>query len=180
MMNRHPLPTFDWREVKARAQAWAADVGGSPMVPTANHLLKVFGILKPPVPVAEMARALGASVHEARHFGSLEGALDYRDGRPLIWVNTEHSATKKRFTIAHEIGHLMLHPEGMRFREESYVGPFSKKVEERQANTFAAHLLMPLHFLEPIVTARKVRLSEVASLFNVSEASIKWQLESLL
>lgn len=73
-----------------------------------------------------------------------------------------------------------LHPEGKRFRELSYVGPFSQQKEEREANTFAAHLLMPLHFLEPFVGSKRMTDSYVAQAFEVSEAVLRWQLEALL
>lgn len=177
MMNRHPLPTFDWREVKAKAQAWAAEVGGPPMVPAANYLLRIFSIEKAPVPVGLMANCLGVQVYRAPNFGELQGALYYPNGEPTIYVNATHSAVKQRFTIAHELGHLVLHEEGQKFRELSYVGPFSKKVEERQANTFAAHLLMPLSILEPYIASRRVSEVDAARFFQVSERALRWQLE---
>lgn len=56
----------------------------------------------------------------------------------------------------------------------------SQQKEEREANTFAAHLLMPLHFLEPFVGSKRMTDSYVAQAFEVSEAVLRWQLEALL
>ena len=142
-------------------------------------MLRLFKVSRAPVPVESFASQLGVRVLSATNFGSLEGALEHDSGQPTIWVNAGHSRTKKRFTIAHELGHLMLHPEGKMFRELSYVGPFSQQKEEREANTFAAHLLMPLHFLEPFVGSKRMTDSYVAQAFEVSEAVLRWQLEAL-
>lgn len=70
-------------------------------------------------------------------FGLSVGA---EDGGPAIVVNTSRSISVERwiFTAAHELGHLLLHPDAYELgadREE--LG------EERQANEFAAHFLMP-------------------------------------
>jgi Zn-dependent peptidase ImmA (M78 family) len=72
------------------------------------------------------------------------------DGSGVIGVNSEHPKTRQRFTIAHEIGHLLLHGE-----EEFHIdekAPLALRDEvssqaidprEIEANQFAAELLMP-------------------------------------
>ncbi len=146
------------------------------MLPIANYLLRLQA---PPVPVQGIARVLGVTVLQATNFGSLEGALHFPEGEPILYVNSRHTPTKKRFTIAHELGHLMMH-DGKLFRELSYTGPFSQRPEEHQANTFAAHLLMPLHILEPFVCAKRQTDSEVAETFEVSVPVLQGQLAALM
>ncbi len=62
------------------------------------------------------------------------------DGGPAISVNTDESIPVERriFTAAHELGHLLLHTGsyGLDQLEED-------KVQEAEANEFAAHFLMP-------------------------------------
>ena len=115
----------------------------------ARELLRKFKVLAPPVPVEEIARGEGAQI--ARHrFEGWESGFILRDGRQtIIGVNTRTSRRRQRFTIAHEIGHLLLH-EGtlivdhavrVNWRDEG--SGMATDTEEIQANTFAAELLMP-------------------------------------
>jgi len=55
-------------------------------------------------------------------------------GRPYIFINTEKSAERLRFDLAHELGHLILHKGVSTARERPY---------EIQANQFASGFLMP-------------------------------------
>jgi Zn-dependent peptidase ImmA (M78 family) len=65
----------------------------------------------------------------------------------VIGVEISQSAERQRFTIAHEIGHLVLHDLGevhvdkVNFR--SSLSSTAENVEEVEANAFAAALLMP-------------------------------------
>lgn len=173
------MARLTWQSVKEEARVFAEAVGGPPMVPTVNYLLRLFHVNEPPVPVQGIARTLGVTVLQATNFGSLEGALHFPEGRPVLYVNSGHSPTKKRFTIAHELGHLLMHDEKL-FRELSYTGEFSNRPEEKQANAFAANLLLPLQILEPFVGAKRQTDEEVASAFQVSVPVLRWQLEALM
>jgi Zn-dependent peptidase ImmA (M78 family) len=69
------------------------------------------------------------------------------DGAPVIQVNATESNVRQRFTIAHELGHVMLEhltPEKQEFRDpkQNYaLGNFDPR--QRDANRFTAMLLMP-------------------------------------
>lgn len=70
------------------------------------------------------------------------GAYLRRGGRPLIFVALDGAVARRRFSLAHELGHHRLdHPrqattwEGMRIGE--------RHAHETQANAFAAELLAP-------------------------------------
>jgi Zn-dependent peptidase ImmA (M78 family) len=122
----------------------------------AAKVLADNNITKPPIPVERLARKLGARVVMQSLDDGVSGFV-YRDkSQPTIGVNTFHSRVRQRFTIAHELGHLLLEDtEGvhidsgdflMKFRdEESSKGT---KDDERDANQFAAELLLPKAFLE--------------------------------
>jgi hypothetical protein len=72
-----------------------------------------------------------------------------------IVVNKKHPEVRKRFTIAHELGHLLLHsftaPHAdtqFRIRLRNSSSSTSQDIEEIQANRFAAELLMPEHLVK--------------------------------
>jgi len=65
--------------------------------------------------------------------------------RDEIHYNENHSWHRKRFSIAHEIGHLLFNSSCNDSNGATYDG---KGVSETEANAFAAELLMPLAFLK--------------------------------
>lgn len=157
-----------WTTLRPLAHTHWKAIGGPPMAPIANYVLRNFGVHLPPVPMAEIVKALGVRLFAATNFGSLEGAIHFPGEGATMWVNEGHTETKKRFTMAHTLGHLLLHEERT-FRELSYVGPFSEQQEEVEASTFATHLLiMPLWILEPYLVAKRRTDEEAAKAFGVS------------
>lgn len=122
-------------------------------------LLGQIGLSKPPIDVHMVARSLGLQIAEAPNDDELSGfLLRQRNGGAIIGVNARHSLNRKRFTIAHEIGHFLLHEhanqvhvdsnKSFRVALRSPRSSTGEDVEEVEANTFAAELLMPASFLE--------------------------------
>lgn len=121
------------------------------------ELLEAVGVDGPPIPVDHVAFHLGAHIHREPldDNGDLSGLLVRVGGKTIIGVNSRHSKTRQRFTIAHEIGHLVLHDHDklyldrdfpVRLRDErssQAVDP-----DEIAANAFAAELLMPADMLK--------------------------------
>lgn len=65
-----------------------------------------------------------------------------------------HPETRRRFTIAHELGHLLLHKDEKLHIDERFpigfrdgVSSLAEDDNEIEANQFASELLMPLEFL---------------------------------
>jgi Zn-dependent peptidase ImmA (M78 family)/DNA-binding XRE family transcriptional regulator len=87
-------------------------------------------------------------------------------GRPMIIVTPERAASiyQYRFTCAHELGHLMLHPNPM---------PGDRQ-QEREADEFAAELLTPRAQIEPVLprTIRIATLENLSSSWGVSVTSL--------
>lgn len=113
------------------------------------------------------------SVHrDPRDFigeGMAECVVFPRRGRHLILYNDWIlSSARKRWSIAHEIGHICCcHTED---------GP----EQETQANEFAAELLMPQIVLREAISAGLVcNVQDVASLFRVSLQAAQNQLRSV-
>lgn len=138
-------------------------------------ILGELGIVEPPVDPFVVARALGVEVVLAPHL-QYEGALDGTCDPPRIYVRSTDPITRQRFTVSHELGHLMLHPLGKVFRDES-LGKGRSKAEV-QANRFAARLLMPAHMVRAAL-ALSPTLDELAALFGVSKDAMAARLEAL-
>lgn len=122
----------------------------------AKKLLERMAIKNPPVPVEKIAESLGARiVFKPASDGEedVSGMLYRSKERVVIGVNSAHHLHRQRFTIAHEIGHLVLHQGEMYIDTPSVKFRDSKSGlaidnEEIEANGFAAELLMPREFLE--------------------------------
>lgn len=139
-----PAPPLRAPDPRAEARAAAA------------ALLAELGIEEPPVDAVGIAAALGTSVSYVP-LGAVSGEL--RGGRILI--NRDHHRLRRRFTIAHEIGHLRLHAG--RGRGDPEV--------ERQADAFAAALLIPPLMLRE-ACASGADLAGLCWLFEVSRPAI--------
>jgi Zn-dependent peptidase ImmA (M78 family) len=154
-------------------------------------VLMDFNVSEAPVPVEEIARKLGAQITYESFEGDISGML-YRDqGRAVIGVNSRHAPTRQHFTVAHEIGHFLMH-EGQpvfidRFVRVNWRDGESGR-EEVQANAFAAELLMPRDLMQTAIERalyrrRDVNPQELAGVlakgFEVSAAAMQYRLINL-
>lgn len=108
-----------------------------------------------------------------------------KKGWGILYNNGITSRGRINFTLAHEFGHYLIHrhsfPNGMRCSQQDMVRWDSEyKQIEREANTFAAYLLMPLddyrRQIDPRVTATFELLSQCAERYEVSliAATLRW------
>jgi Zn-dependent peptidase ImmA (M78 family) len=154
----------------------------------ARNILAQHGIVAAPVPVDRIARQMGVRVQFAPLDNDLSGMAHIRNGVVIVGVNSLHAPNRQRFTLAHEIGHVVLHRhilEGavhvdrvlLRDRNSS-AGTDSLEI---QANAFASELLMPTDVLDTLLGGRQVVLDddeEVAALakkFRVSESAMRFR-----
>jgi IrrE N-terminal-like domain len=158
----------------------------------------------PPVPVERVASALlGLFVDEADDLralpgapadqGRLSGMLDAEE--MIVWVDrveAQRSPGRRRFTIAHEIGHFVLHvpvvhkvfpdlPVDIKeIDEASSAGKVSAhRRREREANVFASELLMPEPLLVEQAHATGFNLPALAQRFEVSVPALRLRLRLL-
>ena len=97
--------------------------------------------------------------HKAGRLRIEDGGLEHAEGRIVvpsaeggtIRVKAGMHPGRRRFTIAHEIGHYILHPrEGLdRSDTAANFTVWKDASEEAEANLFAAELLMPDFLFEP-------------------------------
>lgn len=135
----------------------------------------------PPVNVHKMANDLGLRIWEFSDMSEGMSGKLYRDRKsPSGWsigVNANSSPTRKRFTIAHEIGHFLLHKdylgEGV-LDDTFYRSEHLSGAQETEANKFAADILMPFHLLQ--TAARAGGLETLAQKFGVSQQAMSIRL----
>ena len=88
-------------------------------------------------------------------------------------------ASRKRFTVAHEIAHYILHRDlvGSELVDDSLFRSGLTTREEAQANGLAADILMPRHLLEKIAPPPFDKSPEfLAERFQVSEQAMRIRL----
>jgi Zn-dependent peptidase ImmA (M78 family) len=143
----------------------------------ALEVLKRFGLAEPPVALEDICRAEGLAVC-ARPFDYVAGLFVNDDVFPVIVVNSRQPSARQRFTVAHELGHYYL-----RHRRGSFAEPGGASRQERDAERFAANLLMPaawvLHYWTAYAANRENRVSILAALFEVSQAALRVRLKEL-
>lgn len=136
----------------------------------AVELLTKGGVASAPVPVEQLAKLAGAAIRYEPFSGddNLSGMVHRQpDGTAVIGVNSLHAETRQRFTIAHEIGHLLLHHDEQLHVDSSFPIGFrtvaSSRAEdpkEIEANQFAAELLMPSALLTEDLKGRGLDLED--------------------
>ena len=160
---------------------------------TIRDLLTEFGIQEPPVPVRKLARGKRVRIVQVQSDDDdIDGFL-YRDSREaVIAVNRDRARVRQRFTIAHELGHLLLHEHGKihvdrGFRVHLRNGASGKGTDrdEMEANRFAAELLMPLDFLRIDLEGQEFDLADdsqfraMAKRYGVSTQTLAIRLNGL-
>ncbi|WP_198410656.1 ImmA/IrrE family metallo-endopeptidase [Aerosticca soli] len=113
---------------------------------------------------------------------AFEGMLARDPGDPEVWgiaYNGTVSPQRQRFTIAHELGHFILHRDRQqRFncdKESVYSGHETMRLIEREADDFASNLLMPGDRLREWISNGRIDLhvlSAIAKRFQVSFGAV--------
>jgi len=160
--------------------------------------------LRAPVNVDELASFLNVRVEDDLNL-ELEDAIGqicFNDGnQAVVSINPVQNSyePRRRFTLAHELGHFCLHTDKVKSgfkdnrktmsRSLSYWDP-----KESEANNFAAQLLMPSELIlshgQEILDEYKVSFKGVAmpaaeftarlaSLFKVSNKAMEYRLKNL-
>jgi Zn-dependent peptidase ImmA (M78 family) len=156
-------------------------------------ILERANVVAPPVPVEKIAKMLGARIQQANFNNQVSGILVRKGDDVVIGVASEQSKNRQRFTIAHELGHLILH-EGeevhvdreFRVKLRSRVSSEAVDVDEIEANAFAAGLLMPETLLRKDVKNFDVdfedasQVDSLAKRYNVSSQAMTFRLLNLL
>lgn len=154
----------------------------------ANKILEMLQIQEMPTPLGLIAENYNILIQEEELEGDLSGMLLRDVDNTIIGVNSRHHNHRKRFTIAHELGHFILHKGNpvhidrtfrVNFRDKN--SSLANNIDEIEANAFAAALLMPEKKVKQVVN-KKLRegidiedseeLQNIADMFQVSKQAL--------
>ena len=160
-------------------------------VEVARQLLERFGEHLP-IDVEAIVKALGIAIRAQELEDSVSGILVMKDGRTTIGVNENHHPNRQRFTLAHELGHFLLHSNTSSIFIDASIIFFrdgtssdGSKAQEIEANAFAAELLMPEKHLREIINNQPLdafdagAVRRLAAQFGVSAQALTIRLTKL-
>lgn len=164
-----------------------------------EDLLAQHNINEPSINVEDIAKNLGIIVIRRPYTAQNKlAAMLIRDepsGKVIIALNGDHTKEKQRFSIAHEIGHFLLHPAEKVYLDREFSVDYrdskaaiGKHIKEIEANRFAGNLLIPRRFLVEDLRnylmeekVDKVKISrELSKKYEVSTFTINIRINSLL
>lgn len=146
-----------------------------------------------PVPIDNIIREYGLSLQESALEDSISGMMVTREnGTAIVVINEDHHPNRKRFSMAHELGHYLLHRNARSIFVDASEQKFYRdaeasagtKTQEIEANAFAAELLMPQEAIDERVTEVLTVLDEpiierLADEFCVSQSAMIFRLQRL-
>lgn len=156
----------------------------------AKEVLSQHGLYALPIDPVQLANTMGVRVNNAKFSSDSLAAMISKQGNSTrILVEQSDPPYRKRFSIAHELGHhfLHLHEDGeivdrradmFREKEPNVSSWNDKRGREVQANWFAAALLMPAELVTE-EWGRNPSVRHLARLFNVSEEAMGYRLDTL-
>jgi len=138
----------------------------------------------PPVDVLAIAKDLGVKVYETEKGTwpkSVSGLIKRSDSdkdRFEIIVNGDHSFTRQRFTVAHELAHFVLHDReiGDGIKDDFLFRSGLNNRIEKEANNFAADILMPWDLVDQQISAGETDIKKLADIFRVSPSTMSIRL----
>lgn len=90
----------------------------------------------------------------------------------IVEFNDKHPVVRKRFSVAHEIGHLIL---GHSIKNDIF-SYSTKDATEVEANIFASELLMPYDWLKRDLKESGVNIENLSKKYWVSKEALGWRL----
>jgi Zn-dependent peptidase ImmA (M78 family) len=151
----------------------------------AHEVLAKYSITTPPVPIKEIVKKEGLNLMSYDLGDNVSGILVIQNNIGTIGFSPKNSRVRQRFTIAHELGHYLLHKQSksevfvdkdfiVKYRSEKVYTPTELR-HEQEANTFAAELLMPKSLLKAELAKNDYQnlsetefISAMAKVFDVS------------
>ncbi|WP_223203903.1 ImmA/IrrE family metallo-endopeptidase [Bacillus halotolerans] len=139
--------------------------------------------LQIPVEIEKVPEMLGGTlIYEEFDDDKLEAMISKHEDNFIIQISPNSPFNRRRFSIAHELGHLFLHMgyliddnlwQSVGDYRDSVYYRLGHSTEEYEANEFAAAILMPEHEFKEVARANLVdglfNITNIASEFDVSE-----------
>ncbi len=137
-----------------------------------------------PVPVFDIIKDMGILLKFDDLDDNVSGWIESQSGGSYqIVINNSHPMTRKRFTAAHELAHYLYHRDilgagtgdtrAYRAERTPFANEAIRPRHERQANTFAANLLMPADAINAMRHDGVNDIEELADRFGVSRDAMR-------
>lgn len=152
------------QEIKAKAQEILADINFAGIYPTRVEAIieECFGYA-----------CLGFNPSNSKDTMNISGAV-FHD-KKIVYYNITENLRRQIFTIAHELGHIVLHKDKgnlIDYRQSVNLGTdywnSSASDMEKEANHFAAEILMPEEDFRKVHKNNKGSLDRIADYFGAS------------
>jgi len=163
-------------------RTFAAESPAGPNTPEAlRKLAQENGIDTAPLDVERLADALGLVVLYESLDESISGYLEKSLQGWKIGVSAYQHPTRQKFTIAHELAHYVLHRDMQaKFEDE----PFARRTGsgnqmERDADQFAAELLMPEKEFKDAIDKGINTLTALSAIFGTSMMAVRYRAKLL-
>ena len=181
--------TYDYNDIEQKAQ----------------DLLNDFHVSELPISLELIAKKMGVNLLPFDLGMDVSGLLHLEENSATIGYNPNESKVRQRFTIAHEIGHYVLHTNNgiklsnddifidnknhyqeIMFRSETTKLTSENYNKEKEANAFAAALLMPLEVVKKEILKYKgfdlsdnTMIVDLAKKFEVSIPAMSFRIINL-
>lgn len=152
-----------------------------------------------PIPVELIAMRLNINVIASDLGEEISGLLVIEDDKTVIGYNKTESKVRNRFTIAHELGHFILHKNSSDLFVDKHFKVLFRSTkqdnesllirkQEHEANEFAACLLMPAKMVEAEMSKLGIEyidaydeatIKQLAKIFDVSTIAMSLRLLNL-
>ena len=137
--------------------------------------------LMPPTDLELVCEQEGLHVVFSEFAPSISGMIEGNE----IYINKNHSKSRQRFSLAHEMGHYFLKHNTNKHVDDTVM--FRKNADsspmEKEANLFAAELLMPKNALdEALKDKENIDTDDIESLaaeFEVSSIALSFRLQNI-
>jgi len=175
-------PDEEPEEPAATAEPAPPPAQPKPLPELVDDLLTAAGISRPPVrlePILEQLNMELSADPNMREDAMLVPMTDPQAGPPAAWLvyyNPNRSEARRRFTLAHEIGHVLLHGEPL---VAAARGGGGRKKREREVERFAAELLMPARLVRAAARQYGLDPEKLRALFLVSRQAMQIRLHEL-
>ena len=149
------------------------------------------------VDVESLIRNLGLGLEPSADLPeNISGHIAREQERYVVRANGREHEYRRRFTMAHELGHYVLHrtlldqADGVNdsklYRTDinaPIYNSYITQIHEQQANSFAANLLMPADAVktahQELAADGRVSLKRLYQRFKVSPSAMRWRLKNL-
>lgn len=147
---------------------------------TENMIFKLLGHVFAPIDINFILDKLNINVSETNLDSNAIGKITIEQSNAEIVLNKkELNICKKRFTLAHELGHWHLyHLENKTDLVTEYSNHKQTSIKEIYANRFATSILVPRRIFKNILQSTR-DIPTLAQVFQVPENAIKYRIISI-